>query len=274
MKANGEEHEPIPGETPGPTGAATAAAATAAVAAEPVPEWLLERLAAGDLAPARAAALGERLAREAGGAARLARLRAENDETLAAHPPAEIAAAVRRKAAADAAARDRRRRAMRVGGLAMMLAGATATAALVLRPGVDPDEGERVKGLAPALHVYRKAGTGIERLRDGAPARAGDELQIAYVAAGKRFGAVVSLDGAGKVTLHLPPGGDRAAPLRQGGEVSLPAAYQLDAAPRFERFLLVAGPDPFDITSLPAVIRGAASPPAGTVTATITVRKE
>lgn len=239
----------------------------------PVPDWLLERLAAGDLPPARARAIEARLAREPGGEARLAALAASNQEILAAHPPEAIAAAVRRRA--DEAAR-RRAAPRRPGWLVAVPAAALAAAALLLvvraQPPADVD-GERSKG-APSLRVYRKAGRAVEKLAEGAPARAGDELQLAYIASGKRFGAVLSLDGAGRVTFHLPERGGRAVALQAGGEVTLPQSYQLDAAPQFERFLLVAGDAPFDTDGLADVIRGSRPAPAGTVAVTFTVRKE
>jgi len=152
---------------------------------------------------------------------------------------------------------------------------------LWLRPGtpsvpLPPDDGDGIviKG-DPSLLVYRKAGKRPERLANGAAVHAGDQLQLAYVARGKRYGAVLSLDGAGKVTFHLPSdGAAKAAPLGTRGEVFLPESYELDDAPRFERFLLVAGDAPFDVAPLAAVITGAAAPPPGTKTVELTVRKE
>jgi len=252
-----------------------------------VPEWLVERLAAGDLPPARAAEVRRRLALEPDGAARLARVAASNAEILAAHPPADLAAEVRRRA--DGGARATAARSRRHWGFAVMaptLGLAALGLTLWLRP-VTPghpragsvatgagDDGDNIKGLQPRLRVYRKAGDKVERLRDGAVVRAGDRLQLAYVAAGYRFGAVLSVDGAGKVTFHLPSAGPAVERLRPDGEVALPEAYELDAAPAFERFVLVAGNAPFDPGTLGDVARGAASAPAGTVTITFTVRKE
>jgi hypothetical protein len=245
-----------------------------------VPEWMIERLAAGDLAPARARDVEQRLAREPDGQARVAALADSNAEILSAHPPAAMAEAIRQRAVEaarrEAAARPRRSSAWLLG--APLLA-AAAMAVVLVRPSPQPTEdgegdGERIKGAAPSLHVYRKLGKKVERLADGAPTRAGDELQLAYVAGGRRFGAVVSLDGAGRITFHLPEGGGRSAALRTGGEVTLPQSYELDAAPRFERFLIVVGNAPFDTRALPDVLRGAAPPPAGTESFTFTVRKE
>ena len=246
----------------------------------PVPEWLLERLAAGDLPEARARALEARLAREPGGQQRLAALAASNQEILAAHPPEAIAETVRRRATRRAeASRGQRAR----WWLAVPTAALAAAAILLAIRGVGPrppgggdGDDDRIKGVsgAPSLRVYRKAGRTVERLSEGAPTHAGDELQLAYLARGRRFGAVLSLDGTGRITFHLPERGGRAAALQANGEVTLPQSYQLDAAPQFERFFLVAGDAPFDTDVLADVVRGTRPPPAGTDLITFTVRKE
>jgi streptogramin lyase len=72
-------------------------------------------------------------------------------------------------------------------------------------------------------------------------------LQLAYQAAGARYGVVVSIDGRGAVTRHLPEEGEVAAALERGGAVALAHAYQLDDAPGYERFFLVTGERPFDV---------------------------
>lgn len=255
-----------------------------------VPDWLLERLAAGDLPAAEAESVRRRVEAEAGGPERLAALTASNAEILAAHPPAAMAHLIRTRVVADAAKRAGRRRSLLLMGVPLVACAAAVAAVFVLppaRPGgsgqtvvLGPvgaaDEGEILKGLDPRLRVYRKLGKKVERLADGAAARAGDELQLAYIAAGRRYGAVLSLDGAGRVTFHLPVdgAGGTAVPLKAQGEVSLPASYQLDAAPRFERFLFVTADAPFSIERLPEVIRGDASPPAGASAIVFTVRKE
>ena len=92
-----------------------------------------------------------------------------------------------------------------------------------------------IKGTAPTagarLYVYRHAGTGDQRLADGERAAPGDLLQLAYATTARGFGLLLSIDGAGTVTQHWPePGSTRAAPLRVGGEVRLPSAYELDNA--------------------------------------------
>ncbi len=260
-------------------------------AGRPMPDWLVERLAAGDLPPDEAEALRRRLEGEPGGLERLAALTSSNRDILSAHPPAEMAHLIRARASADAAKRaSARRRSLWVVG-APVLACAAAIGAVFFLPPARPggsngtvvlapvgatEDGENIKGLDPRLRVYRKLGKKVERLADGAAARAGDELQLAFIAAGRRYGAVLSLDGAGRVTFHLPVdgAGGTAVSLRAQGEVSLPVSYQLDSAPRFERFLFVTSDAPFSIERLPEVIRGDASPPAGASAIVFTVRKE
>ncbi len=254
--------------------------------AKPVPEYLLERLAAGDLSPARADDVRRRLALEPDGAARLDRIGASNAEILREHPPETIAERLHNRAS-----RSRPTRASRVPrgwGFAIGFPTAAMAAmvlAVWLRPGVVPSsdsaakttwEGdtERSKGLRPSLRVYRKTPGSVERLKEGAPAHAGDQLQLAYVAAGRKFGVVLSVDGAGQVTFHLPATGKAAVRLRGNGEVALPEAYELDEAPGFERFLMVVGDAPFDTAALAAVIRGSGPAPAGTTATWFTVRKE
>jgi hypothetical protein len=246
-----------------------------------VPEWLVERLAAGDLPAERAREIQQRLEREPDGKERLARVTASNAEILAAHPPEEVAAEIRRRAASAnrrTAAADHAKRSTWVFAIPA-LAAAAAILVLWIKP-PRPPEGvtedgfdERIKG-PPSLRVFRKAGKKAEPLADGAPAHAGDELQLAYLAAGHRYGAVLSLDGAGRVTFHLPEDGTGPAPPLKTGMVTLPQSYQLDAAPGFERFLIIAGDAPFDTSGLADVIKGSAKPPAGTKISAFTVRKE
>src|SRR5262249_37963773 len=94
----------------------------------------------------------------------------------------------------------------------------------------------------------------FERLHEGDAARAGDLIQVA-IAGPIAFAAVVSIDGAGGVTVHYSDG-ERAAPV-QAGEHPLPRAFQLDAAPLFERFVLVTGERPFDAAAVVSAARAA-----------------
>ena len=130
-----------------------------------------------------------------------------------------------------------------------------------------------MKGLRPSLRVYRKAAGKVERLQDGAATHAGDELQLAYVAAGRRYGAVASVDGAGRVTYHLPAAPGPAVRLSAEGETTLPSSYELDAAPGFERFVFLTGDQPFDASVLADIATGRAAAPVDTKAVIFTVKK-
>jgi hypothetical protein len=205
-----------------------------------VSDWRLERMRHGEIP------------RDPSAAERLAALDASDREILAAHPPARVAAEVRRTAQIGDRSRIR---------ALLFLTPAAAAAALAVvvlgRAPVAPEETTREKGaLAPHLVVHRRASGGPELLRDGATARPGDVLQLSYVAAGRGYGVIVSLDGRGQVTLHW------SAALDGGGAVPLPDAYELDDAPGFERFVLVTARAPFDAEAIVAAARALARDPA------------
>lgn len=115
----------------------------------------------------------------------------------------------------------------------------------------------RIKGLRPHLRLHRRGPAGIiEELRDGDVARAGDLVQMSYVAAGNRNGVVVSLDGRGQVTLHHPARPDGPATLEARGEHALDHAYELDDAQAYERFVLVtSGDEPLSPAAVLAAAR-------------------
>lgn len=228
------------------------------------PDWLVERLALGELDAAAAADVRARLAAEGRDAdAELAALAASSREILAQHPPARVAAQV-----AARAVRPRRWLAL----APLVLAGAAAVV-LVARPAPRADapnapttgpelalEDARIKGPA-AVGVYRHRAGRDERLGDGARAARGDLLQVTYRAGADRFGALLSIDGRGHVTLHWPEGTDAAARLDAKGEVRLPSAYELDDAPAFERFVLVSAEVPFPLADVLDAARALAASP-------------
>lgn len=108
----------------------------------------------------------------------------------------------------------------------------------------------RIKGLKPYLAIYRKTEKGIEQLTDGAPAKAGDLIQIAYMAVEQKFGVIISIDGAGSVSLHYPQQVSDSTLLVQKKETLLQRSYELDAAPMFERFIFVTSDQPIDVTKV------------------------
>lgn len=112
------------------------------------------------------------------------------------------------------------------------------------RKGMD---GIRLKGVKPDLLLYRKRASEVEQLADSSVAYAGDLIQVFYRAAGKPFGVIVSVDGRGTVTRHLPSSGTSAVRLIQGDPVPLDYSYELDDAPKWERFYFLTADTSFDV---------------------------
>ena len=100
----------------------------------------------------------------------------------------------------------------------------------------------------PRLLVFRKLSIGVERLQDESLAKSGDLVQLAYRSGGLQFGAILSVDGRGTVTQHLPTTGAEAVPL--AAQDTLGVAYELDDAPRWERFYLVAADRRFGLAAV------------------------
>lgn len=214
-----------------------------------VPDLFVERLAAGALDETRAADVRARLEAEPGGLERLAAIESSNAEILRSMPPRVFAAAVQGRLPPA------RRRWELVLVPALLAAAVLMVAVPTLNaPGtVDPGlEITRAKG-DPELQLHRR---GEEApLDEGVDLRAGDLVQVSYTASGAAYGAIVSIDGRGTVTWHLPERGGRAVKLLSGGGVPLDHGYELDDAPDFERFLFVTGSHAFDLDAVEAEVR-------------------
>jgi hypothetical protein len=250
-----------------------------------VPDWLIERLVAGELPEKAALELRARL--QAGGAATLAEREAaieqSNADILDAHPPAAVAAEVRRRLAgvnrSEAAAAARRPRGLMVLLPALAVSGALAAGAmaLVAKPqlaAVDPifDPGKEVTSVKgpedPSLRVYRKQPAGRDLLKATSEVKPGDTLQVGYLSRGKRYGVIASIDGRGTITLHLPERPGSAAPLAGPGEQHLSHAFELDDSPGFERFVLVTADQPFETALVTEALRPKGRPLPGNFTFT------
>jgi hypothetical protein len=215
---------------------------------KPVSDWRLERLAQGELDPAAKGDLESQLGKDETDA-RLARLAASNEEILERLPPEVVGAAIRRRL------QDRRpRRAMWMMAL-VPVAMAAGVWAVGFSPRLahTPDDGEVIltKG-ATRLYAYRAVLPGARPVKLGQAARVRphDVLQLAYTAGQARFGTVLSVDGRGVVTQHLPVNAGSAAPLAASGETNLPQSYELDDAPGFERFFLITAARPFSLAEV------------------------
>lgn len=194
------------------------------------------------------ALLGERETSPAD-AARVVELSHSNVDILKRYPPRVIGMRVRGH-------RQKAARAWAFGG-SLVVAAAALTLFVMPAPvshtvqPVDDDTGIRSKG-APALHVFRVTDAGAQKLDPEMSAHAGDRLQVSYVAADARYGMVLSIDGRGTVTVHLPLAGAEAAPLSKEGDTTLGSSYALDDAPAYERFFLVTSDQPFPVSAVTA----------------------
>ncbi|UCE41168.1 MAG: hypothetical protein JSV17_17330 [Candidatus Aminicenantes bacterium] len=97
------------------------------------------------------------------------------------------------------------------------------------------------------LLVYRKIQDRVETLSDGEQAWAGDLLQLAYVTTQDSYGMILSIDGRGTVTLHLPENTGESTKLELRKQFLLPNAIELDDAPKFERFFFLTSESPIDV---------------------------
>ena len=209
-----------------------------------IPDWLVERFAQ-----------GERQDLQAPSEALLS-LQSSNAEILARYPAPQMAREIQRRASLHSTKQ-------KSPSWAPALVPAFAALALAVWVGrgyLSPEaptiggalptiEDTLPKGLSPKLQLYRKNGEIAERLAPNSKARARDLLQISYNAAGRPSGVVISIDGSGVVTRHLPEEGAIASKLSVG-EVALPSAYELDDAPRFECFYFITGEAPFAVDAV------------------------
>ncbi len=130
---------------------------------------------------------------------------------------------------------------------------AAAVGLSVLLPQPQPDT--RAKGTSLTLLAYHKLPEGTELLTAGSRLGSGDAIQLAYFSARKEYAAIVSLDGRGVVTTHLPLHGSQAVEIQTPRPELLPYSYTLDDAPGFENFYLITSGHPFEVAQLLPFVR-------------------
>jgi hypothetical protein len=221
-----------------------------------LPDWLVERAALDEMPSASRSRLQHAAPGEL--AARVAELREQNARELAAYPPGPAVAQIEARLR-----RPKRRRAWITPLVAV--AGLAVVALVVVQhepaheaapmPEVANDT-TRVKGGARLL-AYRQAGEQAEKLDADAVVHAGDVIQLRYNAGGARYGVIASIDGGGGVTLHFPADADAPTDVA-GGTHTLPDAFELDDAPRFERFFFVTANEPLDVAGTLDALRALA----------------
>ncbi len=219
-----------------------------------IPDLLLERYRLDEVSPAERTEVERQLLEDESVRRRLAEIEASDEAVRESGFTASLAAHLRHARGTRASSLSIRtgRSPASVLRWALPLAvGLTAVVVVTVlgsRTGAPvPDAtGDRVKGLRPGLTVFRQTPRGSETVIDGGIARQGDVVRLAYQAAGQSYGVIVSIDGRGGVTVHLPPYGRNAVRLQPGDRILLDNAYELDDAPRWECFYFVTAREPFD----------------------------
>lgn len=224
-----------------------------------IPDVLLERLRLGELAAPDAARLRDWIASDPTLAARLRALEDSEAQILAQYPSPLAARAIRARLASETESSAGRARGRWLLPAMAVLAFAVVGLPLLLTWRQAPTE--RVKGAGPSLVVFRKTVDGSEALEPGAVVRKGDLLRIGYRSAARGFGVIVSIDGRGSVTQHLPPTGEMAAKLEPEGTVLLDFSFELDDAPAGETFILVTSDSLFTVSSVRAALAALPPPP-------------
>ncbi|MBM4777721.1 MAG: DUF4384 domain-containing protein [Archangiaceae bacterium] len=200
----------------------------------PLPDALLERYVAGDLTGESLAKVERAIAESAKERARVEELRADSAAFLIRHPPGPLAAKLEKP----------KRR-----WLLWLPLAAAAAAMLVffIQPPVEPEHS--VKG-SVVLTVFRQRGDDpVERLENGATVRPGDHVRFSITAPADGFVAVISRDGAGKVSTYHPFGSQQAAPYK-AKEPLLQSAIALDDVRGKERVWAVFSEKPFELAPL------------------------
>lgn len=209
-----------------------------------LPEWKLERYALGELPPAELRQIGARIAQDPLLRERLEALRRSNRDLLEQYPPAWMARQLKPVS----------HRRIPFARVSRWLAPALLVmAALVLAPVLliqEPVPEIRSKGLETRLEVWRQVGDSAELLKPNSTARNGDVVQLRYVVPEPCYGALLSLDGRGVVTIHLAASASSAVPLQPGRAISLDRSYQLDDAPLYETFYLITSRKDFELAPL------------------------
>ena len=227
----------------------------------PIGDYELERYLLREGTDEELADLERRLAADPELVQRLAALEQSNEELLRRYPPEWMSGQVELKLKGEQGRRAQRPQRAWSGYRLWAVPAVALILAVVAVPTLFDQEtpeapAERVKGSEqePSLLVFRKLASGAERLQDGTLAQSGDLVQLAYRSGSLQYGAILSVDGRGTITQHLPATGAEAVPLAT--QDTLDVAYELDDAPRWERFYLVAADRRFGLAAVKAKLAG------------------
>jgi hypothetical protein len=123
--------------------------------------------------------------------------------------------------------------------------------ALRPREPVEPDLLAKGGG---AMTVFVKRGENVGRLVDGAPARAGDALRFRVQPGPHRHLLISSVDAAGTVAIHVPPGGQHSARIEPGVTWDSPQSVVLDGTPGPARIFALFSNRPLTASAVRAAL--------------------
>ncbi|MBK7862864.1 MAG: DUF4384 domain-containing protein [Archangiaceae bacterium] len=214
-----------------------------------IPEALLERYLAGDVAPSQRAELEARIAADPQAQQRLAALRADSAAYLIKHPPGPVA----HKLAA------RPKKSWWALLAAPMAVAAAALFFVLQRPAVTREDDFGIKGdLAVAVYRQNDVGQG-ERVEPGATLKGGDRVRFEVRAGRDGWVAILSRDGTGHVTVYYPYQGATAARY-SANEALLPGAIGLDDTRGTEDVWVLFSPKPFALPSYVELLEKGGTP--------------
>ena len=234
----------------------------------------LERKLAGDLSPARAAALDK----EATDAdrARLAELETQSQAFLAS---VDLDLEVRRIEQRADRLRPPRRAWLRWLVPAGALAAAAAAILVFFSSKKAPQPDDRgsddlmTKGDDISLVIHAAADGNTARLATGDTITPGTRLRFEVQGSKPGFIAVIGLDGSNATTIYYPgPGASEAGTI--GADRLLPGAIQIDATPGDEQFFAVFSARPFAIATVMAAVHGTSALPHGIAMSHVVLHKK
>lgn len=230
----------------------------------------LERSLAGNLSPARAAALASEAT--AADKARLAELERDQAEYLRG---IDIDAEVRRIEQRAERYKPEPRKPWWLRWIIPVGTLAAAAAALVLflqskKPAPRPDDGDdfRTKGDDISLVIHSEA----HQLANGDTVTPGTKIRFEAQGGKPGYIAIVGIDGAAATTIYYPYGASEATAI--GKERLLPGAIQLDATPGDETFYALFSTKPFSIDATLPAVKGAGTLPAGIAMSRVVLHKK
>ncbi len=228
----------------------------------PIPDWKLERYVLGELPTEEIQFIKQKIELDADLRFRFSELIKLHSELDSAHPSGLMVKAIREKLGQKKTAS----RTWNV-NIRLLVPVMGVLALLLILPtgirnqrnisgfGSSITDETRLKGIGPQLFLYRKSGKNSQSLVSGELVKAGDLVQVLYNAAGRQYGAIVSVDSRNQVSYHLSGTGNTAVLLKQDAPVSLEHSFELDATPGQEIFYFITSHKPFDIDSVLVLLK-------------------